>query len=279
MKGRTAAGTCASLAALLIIAVPAAPAAAQQDDQEWLRQCERQAQNGGRAVACQVRPMSTALAAGALDVDAGRNGGISVTGAATRAPNDVQLSARIQAYADGDARAREIADAIRIDAEGGRVRAAGPATASGEGWTVSYRVEVPQRADLELQAVNGPIAVRDVAGRIRATTTNGPVVLENLGGDVRARAQNGPLTVRLAGSRWDGAGLDAETRNGPVAIHVPDGYSAELEMGTRRGPMNTGIPLTVSGQIRGAPLRATLGDGGAPIRVVTTNGPASLSRR
>jgi hypothetical protein len=276
MRERTAAGTCASLAALLIIA---APAAGQQDDQEWLRQCERQAQYGGRAVACQVRPMTTTLAAGALDVDAGRNGGIAVTGTAARTANDVLLSARVQAYADTDARAREIADAIRIEVEAGRVRSDAPSTGSGEGWTVSYRVEVPQRADLHLQARNGPIAVRDVSGRIHATTTNGPVVLENLGGDVRARAQNGPLTVRLAGSRWDGAGLDAETRNGPVAIHVPDGYSAELEMGTRRGPMNTGIPLTVSGQIRGAPLRATLGEGGAPIRVVTTNGPASLNRR
>jgi hypothetical protein len=280
MRGRTT-GTCAALAALLVIttAPAAGQAAGQQDDQDWLRRCEEQVQRADRAVACQVRPMTTSLAAGALDVDAGINGGISVAGATASTAADVQLSARIQAYAATDARARELADAIRIDAGPGRIRADGPATGNGEGWTVSYRVVVPQRADLELQARNGPIAVRDVAGRIRATTMNGPVVLENLGGDVRARAQNGPLTVRLAGSRWDGAGLDAETRNGPVALHVPDGYSAELEMGTVNGPMNTSIPLMVSGRIRGGPMRTTLGSGGAPIRVVTTNGPVSVNRR
>jgi hypothetical protein len=278
MRGRTAAGTGASLATLLIIAAAhAAPAAAQQDDEEWLRRCEEQGSR--RAVACQVRPMTTSLAAGTLDVDARRNGGVSVVGTAARTAGDVRLSARIQAYAETDARARQIADAVRIQAEPGRVRADGPATGNGESWTVSYHVEVPQQADLELQAHNGPLAVRNVAGRIRATTVNGPVVLENLGGDVHVRGQNGPLTVRLAGSRWDGAGLDAQTRNGPISIHVPDGYNAELEMGTTNGPMNTGMPITVSGRLRGGPLRTTLGSGGAPIRVVTTNGPATLNRR
>lgn len=45
-------------------------------------------------------------------------------------------------------------------------------------------------------------------------------------GDVRARAQNGPIGVVLAGSSWQGAGLDAETRNGPISLSIPAGSSA-----------------------------------------------------
>lgn len=258
----------------------AAPAAAQQDDQDWLRNCERQSQRSDRVVSCQVRPLTTALASGALYVDAGTNGGISVVGSPGRTGSDVRFSARIQAQAATAERAAEIADAVRIDARAGRISADGLVTHSGESWTVSYHVEVPGQANLSLEAVNGPLAIRDVNGRIRATTVNGPVVLDNLAGDVHARAQNGPLTVRLAGTRWDGAGLDAETRNGPVSITVPDGYSAALETGTVNGPMATSIPLTVTGEVRrGGYLRTTLGSGGAPIRVVTTNGPASVRGR
>ncbi|HSJ23923.1 MAG TPA: hypothetical protein VK929_04500 [Longimicrobiales bacterium] len=263
-----------------VLAAGAAPALAQQDDMEWQRNCERQAQRSERAVACQVRPLTTTMAAGALSVDAGQNGGISVAGSTARTGSDVRFSARIQAQAATAERAAEIADAVRIRATPGRISAEGLVTYSGESWTVSYHVEVPGEANLELQAVNGPLAVRDVNGRIRAVTVNGPVVLDNLAGEVHVRAQNGPLTVRLAGARWDGAGLDAETRNGPVSISMPDGYSAALETGTVNGPMSTSIPLTVVGQVRrGGYIRTTLGSGGAPIRVVTTNGPATIRSR
>jgi hypothetical protein len=267
---RAASGT-----AVLLLLLGGA-AGAQQDDGDWLARCEEQGR-GERAVFCEVRPASLELVAGALEVDAGRNGGVSVRGGAV---GQVQLSARVQAYAATDARAREIAQGIRISAADGRVSASGPGTGERESWSVSYVVTVPHRADLTLSAVNGPISVRDVAGRIRAETRNGPLSLDGLAGDVRGRTTNGPLTVKLSGAHWDGAGIDAETRNGPLTLEVPEGYSAELETGTVRGPLNVGFPITVtlSGR-RSDRIETTLGSGGPPVRVVTTNGPATVRRR
>jgi DUF4097 and DUF4098 domain-containing protein YvlB len=262
---------------LVVIAMTAAPGSAQQDDGDWLRNCERQAQRSNRAAACIVRPTTTQLAAGGLSVDAGRNGGISVRG---ERRSDVQVSARIQAQADTDVRARELADAVRIYTTEGRVYADGLRTNSGESWTVSFFIVVPERVDLDLTAVNGPLAISSVSGQIRAVTVNGPVALDDLSGDVRVRADNGPLSVRLSGSRWNGAGLDAETRNGPVTMQLPDGYSAQLEAGTVNGPFSTRIPLTVQGDLRrGGHVRTTLGSGGAPVRVMTTNGPVTIGSR
>jgi hypothetical protein len=273
MYGKSAVAVLASGAALLLVT---GSGMAQQDDQEWLRNCERQAERSGRAVFCEVRPATIELAAGGLDVDAGRNGGISVRGGDVGA---VQVSARIQAQANTDARAREIAREVSVEAGPGRVRADGPRTDEGENWSVSYYVTVPHRADLDLAAVNGPIDIRDVSGLIRAETRNGPLMLDRLAGDVRARTRNGPVKVALSGSRWDGAGMDAETSNGPITLAVPEGYSAELETGSVNGPLALGFPLTVtlSGR-RANRLQATLGSGGAPVRVVTTNGPVTLSR-
>jgi DUF4097 and DUF4098 domain-containing protein YvlB len=100
-----------------------------------------------------------------------------------------------------------------------------------------------------------------------------------VGGDVNARVQNGPLTVRLAGTEWEGAGLDAESVNGPVDLVIPEKYDAQLETGTVNGPMDLAFPLTVTVQGRiGQRLRARLGRGGAPVRVVTTNGPLTIRR-
>lgn len=267
-----------SLATMAAMALGAGAASAQQGDEEWLRQCHRDAERQRQATVCQVVPASTQLASGALSVHAGLNGGISVQGDA--AARDVRVSARIQARADTEERAWELARAVRLAGTPGSVSATGLVVQSGESWTVNFALTVPRRADLDLDAQNGPLVIREVHGRIRAITTNGPVVLEGVGGDVHARSTNGPLTVRLNGSRWEGAGLDAATRNGPVALSIPDGFSAELTMSTSNGPISTAVPVTVTGSLlRGGQLQTTLGSGGAPIRIATTNGPAVLNRR
>jgi len=75
-----------------------------------------------------------------------------------------------------------------------------------------------------------------------------------------------------------GAGLDAETSNGPLSLRVPDGYSAHLEAGTNNGPMSLGFPVTVVGRI-GRSISTDLGKGGTTIRAITHNGPLSIERR
>jgi hypothetical protein len=267
-----------SNAPILFVLLVSATAAAQQSDEDWLNECRRDGERSRHEVACQVRPVTMALAASGMHVDAGRNGGIAVSGSPSE--RDVRGSARIRAQAASRTRAAQIADAVRIEIADGRLSAAGMQTDDGESWAVNWALSVPQRADLDLRAVNGPVWVSAVNGRIRAVTRNGPLTLDDLAGDVHARATNGPLTVRLSGLRWDGAGLDAETRNGPVRLDVPADYSAELQIGTKNGPFSARAPITVTGQLyRGGHISTTLGSGGAPVRVVTTNGPATFSHR
>ncbi len=254
----------------------AAGVAAQQDDQEWLRQCERQAERNDRAVFCEVRPVTLALAAGALDVDASPNGSIQVDGSAI---DHVQASARIRTQAGTDTRARELAREIRIEARDGHLSSDGPRTRSREGWSVSFAVTVPGRADLVLSTTNGSVAVADVDGRIRARTTNGAVRLDRLAGDVRARATNGSVRVNLAGDRWQGDGLDLSTTNGAVRIAIPEDYSAELETRTVNGRINMDFPVTITTMGRRANrIQTSLGEGGATIRAETTNGSINLTR-
>jgi hypothetical protein len=260
---------------LAAVVVTTVPLAAQTDAQRWLERCQRD-DWGTRARACQVRETGMRPAAGALTVDPDQNGGVSVFGWNR---DSVAVIARIQAGARSEADARRLADGVTVEAAAGTIRAQGPSTGQGEDWSVSFDVYVPQRSDLAIETVNGPLSVEAVSGTLRLQARNGPLSLTDVGGDVQARVQNGPLSVELSGERWQGTGLDAESRNGPVALAVPEHYNAELETGTVNGPMDLGFPLTVTVHGRlSRRIHATLGEGGAPVRVVTTNGPLTVRR-
>jgi hypothetical protein len=64
-----------------------------------------------------------------------------------------------------------------------------------------------------------------------------------------------------------------------VLLAIPEHYSAQLEFGTVNGPMTVAFLLTVTIEERvGRRITTTLGSGGAPVRVVTTNGPVEIRR-
>lgn len=266
-RTRTALTTAAALAALLA----ALPAAAQRTDAEWLENCRK---NGGdRPRHCEVRT-ETLRPTGSITVDGGENGGATVRG---WDGDEVRVSARIQAQAATEAEARELARQVTVRTAGGTIRAEGPARRRGASWAVIYDIQVPRRYDVAVTTQNGPLGVEGVTGRMTLRAQNGPVSLRRVGGAVNARVRNGPLSVVLDGARWSGEGLDAEATNGPVTLTIPRDYSADLEVGTVNGPVNMELPLA-GGYRSGRRVQATLGSGGAPVRVVTTNGPYTLRR-
>src|SRR4051794_35191939 len=88
-----------------------------------------------------------------------------------------------------------------------------------------------------------------------------------------------PPRSRPAGPRWNGRGRGAETENGPIVLALPRDCSARLETGPLTGPLDVHVPLPVTLGDDEPTLRrfvTTLGSGGPPVRVVTTNGPVSI---
>ena len=226
---------------------------------------------------CEVR--DSTMPAGPLNVDAGQNGGIVVEGWDR---NEIRVRAVVQGSARSEARAREIAGQVQVQAGGGRVYSTGPDRDGDrrEWWSVSYRINVPRRNDLDLHASNGGITIVAVTGNMRFDTTNGGVRLQDIGGRVNGETRNGGLDVRLNGDRWDGEGLDVETSNGGVTLSIPDGYNAELETRTVNGGLRIDFPITVQGELtsrRG--ISTTLGSGGPLVRARTTNGGVKVTRR
>lgn len=63
-------------------------------------------------------------------------------------------------------------------------------------------------------------------------------------------------------------------------LAIPQTYNARLETRTVTGGFRTELPLTVQGELDTRHgLTTTLGTGGAPVRVRTTNGGVVIKRR
>jgi hypothetical protein len=259
------------LIALATAPLPAAPQQPATDD--WCRN-ERN-NNTDRESVCDVRQF-TVVAAGTMTVNAEPNGGIQVDGEPRR---DILVQAKVVAQAETAARAKQIADAVKVSAAPDNVSADGPSgLGRREGWSVSYRLTVPTVSMLSLKTTNGGITVRDVDGQVEFKTVNGGVKLSNVAGDFKGRTSNGGVDVDLDGPGWKGEGLDVETSNGGVHLRIPENYSAHLETGTVNGGLNIDFPVTVQGRVD-KNISADLGGGGAPIRVRTHNGGVKVSKK
>lgn len=263
-------------AVLLGLGVQPAMAQDRHDDHDW---CSNDWDND-RARICDERVTMLEADGSMIRVDGGMNGGVSVVGWDR---DEIQITARISAMADDEVRAQEILNGINIVTSGGTIRADGPNLRRGRGhenWSVSFRMMVPTRSNVDLEANNGGISVTDVEGDLRMMTKNGGVSLLRVAGDVHARTTNGGLHIELDGDRWTGAGLDAVTTNGGVDMEIPAGYNAELETRTVNGGLDIDFPITVQGRIggRNSTLNTTLGDGGATVKAVTTNGGVRIRR-
>lgn len=231
--------------------------------------------NGEKASFNEVREV-TMPAASLLTVDGQRNGGIWVKGANR---SDVLIRACIQARAATDEAARALAGSVRIET-GSVVRAE---AASDENLSVSYEIHVPRNTNLKLTAKNGGIGIRGVEGNMEFETVNGGLHLNEIAGDVRGRTANGGLHVELSGNGWKGAGLDVQTTNGGVHLSIPETFAANIETGTVNGGWHSNfaelqIEKTENNRYRpGGRLNKALNGGGAPVRLITTNGGVHIN--
>lgn len=211
-----------------------------------------------------------------VNVDGRRNGGIQVKG---ENRSDVLVRACVQTVGATDEEARLVAKNIRIET-GSQIRAEGAGEDSNS--AVSYEILVPRRTNLKLLAHNGGISIGSVEGAVEFETTNGGVNLSDVAGDVRGKTRNGGVNVALSGSAWQGGGLDVETTNGGANLSMPESYAARVETGTVNGGFKsdiTGLSIAEDGNSgnRRKRVSADLNGGGAPVRVITTNGGVKIN--
>lgn len=263
---------------LLAFVLGGVDTSAQEKDKEKYKNktyskefCSNNWSNGDKVSSSELR--ETTVSGGSLTVDGKRNGGIKVKG---ENRSDILIRACVQTWGTTAEEAAVLAKSIRVET-GGTVRAEGASDENG--WSVSYQILVPRNTNLKLTTMNGGIGISDVEGTIEFDAKNGGIHLSNLAGDVKGRTTNGGLHIELTGNTWKGSGLDVETTNGGVKLSMPQNYAASVETGTVNGGFKSDIAaLSLQDDPnenkwnRKKRITASINGGGAPIRVITTNG-------
>lgn len=232
----------------------------------------------------------TRAEAATLRVRAEQNGGLQVEGW----DNDAYGVTLCKAAEEG-ADAQSLLSKIHMNFANGEITVSGPI--SHHRWAAFLLVRAPRNAVLDLQALNGPLSLNHVDGKVKVRTTNGPLTAEGCTGEMElsaengpitlsgnsgkftVRSENGPLTVHLNGPAWNGSGMDAHVHNGPLTLNIPPGYTSGVLLESQGpGPFSCRAAVCARGRKTWDEehKRVEFGSGPTVVRVSGVNGPINV---
>ena len=141
--------------------------------------------------------------------------------------------------------------------------------------SIDYTVKVPNRADLQLETVNGRVATEEVSGTFDLRTTNGGIDMRSMEGEGEAHAVNGAIEAVIVDLPEDGD-LTLKTVNGGIELKLPEGTGGRLEARTINGHIDLELDLRETIKIKRTSVKGILGDGRGTIYLKTTNGSISI---
>ncbi len=170
----------------------------------------------------------------------------------------------------------------------GTIRTVGPPPGTVD-MSVSLTVYVPKdKTDLNIQSIQGNLAIGGINGWIEASLQDGSIEAKSVTGYYSLTTKKGDMTFEMSGKRYEGYGLTGVTQKGNIEIRLPAEYSAALQLETRAGELSVdypeqlvegeSVPLQATAKNAARALSATVGAGGAPIRLMTAAGNIELKK-
>jgi len=149
--------------------------------------------------------------------------------------------------------------------------------------------------DLDLTSADGGIVAEDCSGSMRLHSSDGNARLVRFKGNVDARTADGKLWVdgilkSIAAKTSDGSmeirvapdsvmesDWTLKSSDGDVDLHLPNSFSAEVEMATSDGHINTQVPIAMTGSLSRSHITGKLNNGGHLLQIHTADGDISIS--
>lgn len=221
--------------------------------------------------------------------------------------NEVRIQAEKKVKAGDADVARKYMSALKIDitqgADGLRIDTKYPRK-GGSGFfdwmfgkdvnaNVTYRLQVPRRAALgienvnggisvtgtrakaHLETVNGGITVKDVQGAMVLETVNGGIDVIRSAGALRASSVNGGIDAELS-DLPDGSELRLASTNGGISLRLPRDARLSIDAGTTNGRVRSDLSID-GGQPGKRSLKGDLNGGGGKLYAHTTNGSIDIN--
>jgi hypothetical protein len=128
--------------------------------------------------------------------------------------------------------------------------------------------------DIEIATSNAKVCCCGTRGRLVARSSNGKIELEDHRGSVDASTSNG--LIRASMEEMGEEGILLATSNGRIVLELPEKVDADVDIRVDNGVIRNGRPLCKASLERSGQLRGRLGQGGALIKLRTSNGSVSL---
>ena len=155
---------------------------------------------------------------------------------------------------------------------------------------INLTVYVPgEKTDINAKIDRGELSIDSVNGWVEVTVNEGSLEAKSMAGYFSGILQKGDIRIEMSGKHWNGLELAAVTQHGSVNLILPLDYSAALQLETRDGKIMVDYPnQVVEGEevppdiiIRkeSQSLKASVGKGGSPIRILTHVGNVTLSKQ
>ncbi len=130
------------------------------------------------------------------------------------------------------------------------------------------------RGTVEIHASNAKVRCHDTCGSLAVYTCNGKIEITGHQGALDGSTSNGLIQAEL--SEVGSGGVTLVTSNGHISLALPDPVDADVDVRVDNGIIRNHRSLCRCRRSSGGRLSGVLGQGGAPVKLRTSNGSISL---
>lgn len=162
------------------------------------------------------------------------------------------------AVANTKTHAERVLGSIDVSSRNGEIAAHGPQLDATQAWWVNMTLYVPRRANIDVRASNGGVAMRNLTGRVTAhattggisvaqssgkykiSTDSGGITLDRVSGLVDANSRDGAIAFKIAGAGWPS--IEATAADGARILCTLKGCEDAMAAGGNRLRLGEGVP-------------------------------------
>ena len=220
--------------------------------------------------------LSAALASGQTLELQNKVGKIAITGADVE---NCSVTAKIIAKAETEEQAEKLTEEIRIKLEQANnrlhVKIEQPPDKPKQSISIDFDITVPKETSLQLATDVGEIKIANITRSIKTETDVGAVSCEEISGDIDIDTDVGEVTVLYCKDASGACNANIETDVGKIDFTAPPDFSAQLDLSTNIGGIETDLPLNIKGTL-GKNSSATIGKGEGKVTLKTNIGSINI---
>ena len=130
-----------------------------------------------------------------------------------------------------------------------------------------------QRAGwIDIQTDDGSVTMSRVVGNIKVRSDDGSTRVEEVAGNVNIQSDDGRITVVYSEDAGGVCNVSLVTDDAAIDITAPANFSADVEVITNDGSINTDLPIKLTGKLGKSGIKGTIGTGQGRLYIKTDDG-------